>query len=175
MNDYLKQNINKYSPEDLVKGYRLEDDKYVCIYCGKCFDEGLIFSIQDNLYTAKKAVQIHIETDHNGQFNSLINLDSKYTGLSAKQKETLEVMFTNSDIKEVADELATTPSNIRNFKFKNNEKIIQAKIFLSINMLLDEKEEEYKKKKTEDKGNVNNTLGINNIGGFVSKGRIHIK
>lgn len=52
-------------------------------------------------FTAKKALQLHIEKEHGSVFEALIQLDKKYTGLSDIQTELLKLFATGAPDKEI--------------------------------------------------------------------------
>ena len=79
--------IEKLGIDELKRGYKYEKDisSYICNICDKAYAEGEIFKIEDRFYSAKKAVEIHIEKEHSGVFMSLLNHDSKYNSLTPKE------------------------------------------------------------------------------------------
>lgn len=129
------------SLEELKKGYvyHQESEQFVCLICGKCFTNGIIYSDDETMYEAQKYIQVHIQKNHGSTFDFLINLDKKFTGLTEHQKAILEYFYQGNNDKEVAKKLNTgSTSTIRNHRFTLREKQKQAKVFLAIMELLHE-------------------------------------
>ncbi len=74
------------------------------------------------MMTSKKRMSYHIQEDHDGVFNYLLNLNKKFTGLTENQREVLTCFYANKSDKETAQELSLTDSTIRNYRFKLREK-----------------------------------------------------
>lgn len=138
------------SLKDMKKGYVYlnETEEYICLICGKRYEEGIIYRDEENFYTAKKYMKLHIENDHVSMFHYLINMNKKYTGLTEIQKEFLTYYKNNYSDKEIAEKMGGSQSTIRNHRFKLREKEKQAKIFLVLMELL--KEDKIKEDKIED-------------------------
>ncbi|WDV47996.1 DUF2087 domain-containing protein [Clostridiaceae bacterium M8S5] len=136
------------SIHDLKKGYIYDESTalYTCIFCGYKLECGVIHKYNDTLMTSEKRMKLHIQENHGGSFNYLINLNKKLTGLTQNQQEVITCFYKNKTDKEIAKELGITESTIRNYRFKLREKEKQSKILLSIMQLLNEKsskKEEY--------------------------------
>jgi len=92
------------------------------------------------LYEARKAIERHIADEHGSIFEFLLGLDRKLTGLTDHQKRLLELFHAGKTDTETARELGTgSTSTIRNHRFNLREKQKQAKVFLGIMELLEEK------------------------------------
>lgn len=129
------------SLEDIKRGYiyRQDTDDFVCLICGKTFTNGLIYSDNEQLYEAKKYIEIHIRQDHHSVFHVLLQQDKKLTGLTDHQKSILELFYEGHSDNEIAKTLGVgSTSTIRNHRFSLREKQKQAKIFLAIMELLGE-------------------------------------
>lgn len=119
--------------------YRQDSDEFVCLICGKTFTNGIIYPHDNQLYEARKYVEVHIKHCHHSPFQVLLNLDKKLTGLTDHQKTILELFYQGHSDNEVAKELnAGSTSTIRNHRFTLREKQKQAKVFLAIMELLGE-------------------------------------
>lgn len=130
--------------EDLKKGYTYDEKtcKYTCLICGKQFEKGIIYPI-DNLYCdAEKATKLHIDKEHVSVFDYLINMNKKYTGLTEVQKELMKLLKEGKNDKQISEIMGSSTSTIRNHRFKMREKVKQAKIFLSLMKLFDESKKE---------------------------------
>lgn len=123
---------------DLMNGF-IEDDKkgYQCLFCDQSFEREEIFRIDERYFSAKRAVQHHIEQYHGSVFAALLALDKKYTGLSEVQIDLLMLFHEGLSDKEIlAQSSANSVSTIRQHRFKLREKEKQAKVFLAIMSLL---------------------------------------
>lgn len=126
------------SVDDIKKGYSEDDNSYTCLICNKKFIKGRIYKYVDELYDAKKSVEIHIQKEHKSMLEYLLSMNSSFTGLSAVQTEIIKMFAQNISDKEIATKLDVAQSTIRNHRYKLREKEKQAKIFLSIMQLLSE-------------------------------------
>jgi hypothetical protein len=125
------------SIDELEKGYKTIDSNHICLICGEVFEEGIIYSNEDKLMEAKKAIISHIKVKHNSMFDYLVNMDKKYTGLTDAQKSLVTMFASKMNDKEIAKELDASPSTIRNHRFTLREKAKQAKIFLTLMNLME--------------------------------------
>lgn len=127
------------SLEEIKQGFVFDSNtgEYICILCGKAFTDGLIYSEDNQLYEARKYIEVHILRQHGSTFHYLLDLDKKLTGLTDHQKTILELFYDGHSDNEVAKALETgSTSTIRNHRFSLREKQKQAKIFLAIMELL---------------------------------------
>lgn len=115
-------------------------EEYVCLICGERFTQGRVYPNGDVWYEAKKAVQIHINDEHGSVFQCLVELDKKYTGLTGHQKELLTDFYQGLGDKQIAAKMENgNTSTVRNQRFSFREKAKQAKVFLAIMELLEER------------------------------------
>ncbi|WP_425448909.1 DUF2087 domain-containing protein [Dethiothermospora halolimnae] len=127
--------------DSIKKGYIYDDDKaeYICLICGKKYEEGIIYPQGDKLYDAERTMKSHIIKEHNSVFDYLINMDKRYTGLTDVQRQMLKYFYMDLSDKEIVKKQGSgSTSTIRNHRFKLNEKEKQAKVFLAIMELLKE-------------------------------------
>lgn len=139
--DNINELFWKVSVEEMKNGYiyEAEEDHYRCLICGDSFICGIIYPMEEMLYEAKKAVQIHIATQHGSVFQYLLNLNKKYTGLTDHQKNLLNYFYEGYSDKEIVEAIGGgSTSTIRNHRFSLKEREKQAKIFLAIMELLEE-------------------------------------
>lgn len=129
------------SLDELKQGFVFESERevYTCLVCGKGFQQGRIYSIEEELFDAKKAVEIHVEDEHGSMFHVLLGMDKEYTGFTEHQKNLLTLFFQGYNDKEITDQLGGSASTIRNYRFTFREKEKQAKILLAILELLRER------------------------------------
>lgn len=129
------------SLDEIKQGYLYQEsgDIYTCLICGKNFACGVIHQMNGTLYEARKAVERHIVDRHGSVFGFLLSLDKKLTGLTDHQKGLMESFYADKSDAETAKELGTSTSTIRNHRFQLRERQKQAKIFLGLMELLQEK------------------------------------
>jgi len=141
MND-LSEIFWNASVDEIKKGYVYKSDteEYICLVCGASFIKGVVYSNDGVLYEAQKFCEMHIKKEHSSMFEYLINLDKKFTGLTDHQKNLLSMFYKGLSDSEIVKELeGGSTSTIRNHRFTLREKEKQAKVFLSIMELLNEK------------------------------------
>ena len=129
------------SLQEIKEGYiyQQQSDEFTCLICGKSFSNGIIYPGDDQLYEAKKYIQVHIKESHGSAFNFLLNLDKKLTGLTDHQKTILELFYEGRSDSEVASAIGTgSTSTVRNHRFTLRERQKQAKVFLALMELLGE-------------------------------------
>ncbi|MFJ3390802.1 helix-turn-helix transcriptional regulator [Lysinibacillus sp. NPDC086135] len=102
------------------------------------FVKKYLIKIDDRFFTAKKAIQRHIENEHISVFEALLQLNKEDTGLSDIQTELLKLFATGAPDKEIVNSTsANSISTIRQHRFKLKEKEKQAKVFLAIMQALE--------------------------------------
>ena len=130
------------SIEELKKGYVFDEEKegYICLACGETFIKGVIYQDNQVLYEAEKFVQLHIQNEHTSMFDYLLNMDKKFTGLTDLQKKMVQFFYMGLNDKEIVKEMdGGSTSTIRNHRFTLREKMKQAKVFLALMELSEEK------------------------------------
>jgi hypothetical protein len=124
---------------ELKQGYIYEppSGEYVCLVCGERFSKGRIYPMDEGLFEAEKAAEVHIHKVHGSTFAFLLTMDKKYTGLTEHQKEILNAFYQGSSDKEIAVKMDNgNTSTVRNQRFAFRERAKQAKVFLAIMELL---------------------------------------
>ncbi|TLS36837.1 DUF2087 domain-containing protein [Pseudalkalibacillus caeni] len=132
------------SVEELKRGYVFDEhnERFICIVCNEFFQKGVIYPSEGVLYEAELAVKNHVKEDHGSMFEYLLSMNKKYTGLTELQKEILSHFKSGLSDKEIVNELGSgSTSTIRTHRFKLKEKEKQAKVFLTIMELLNDKDE----------------------------------
>ena len=120
---------------ELQNGYRFDQHakSYACLFCRQTYQQGIIYPMGEVLYEAEKAMLVHIQQSHGSVFETLIQLDKKYTGLSDIQREMLQLFHKGLSDKEILERSSSgSISTIRQHRFKLKEKERQAKIFLAL-------------------------------------------
>lgn len=132
------------SIDELKQGYVYEErDRngfYVCLICGEAFEKGVIYKENDKYYEAEKYTSLHIDHVHGTMFSWLLGLDKKMIGLTDLQKGLLRSFQHGLSDSEAAKQLEIgSTSTVRNHRFTLREKAKQAKLFLAVMELVEEK------------------------------------
>lgn len=127
MKDYM--NIDM---DDLINGYYVSGDIFHCAFCPAGFEKGVIYQQDNRQVDAQKAITSHIHDKHGSVFEALIHEDKQHTGLSEIQRDILLHMYNGKSDKDISREMGSSPSTIRNHRFKLREKQKQAKLFLAL-------------------------------------------
>ena len=136
------------SPEEIRRGYLYlpASSEYLCLICGKAYQQGVIYPHLELLLESERAVISHIEEMHGSMFQYLLGMNKKLTGLTELQQNLLDLFHKGYSDQEIARNLgAGSPSTIRSHRFSLKQKEKQAKIFLSIMGLLEKNKQENKK------------------------------
>jgi len=125
---------------ELKQGYQIKEDTYACLLCEETFQQGVIYTINNTLLEAKKAIETHISTIHPNVFEFYLNFGRVYTGLSDGQTELAKLFYKGYSDKEIAKITdANSISTIRNQRFAIREKYKQAKILVTLVELMEER------------------------------------
>ena len=124
--------LKELTLEELTLGYTKADNHtYTCIFCGKMFEEGLVYQSRGKMVTAKRAMEEHIFDKHGGVFYGLVHLDKQVNGLSDSQREIVEGMYLGADNKEICEAMGISQTTVRTHKFNIQKMKREAKIFLA--------------------------------------------
>lgn len=120
--------IRNATIEDFKRGYVWNGKKaeFICLICGEYIGEN------------DDSVNSHT-TSHGTPIERLLMLDKKYTGLTEIQKEFLAMVSNKYSDKEIAMKLACAESTVRNMRFALRERAKQARAFLAVMELAEEK------------------------------------
>jgi len=126
--------IDKLTVEELKNGYiyDIEGKAYICLTCKKTFEIGEVFTFENRIFEAFRAIKIHIESEHGDNFTQLLNSESKYNTFTDNQRELLSLIYLDHSDKEIAKSLGVSPSTIRHQRFMFREKAKQARMYLAI-------------------------------------------
>jgi DNA-binding CsgD family transcriptional regulator len=141
MSEHLKNHLSEYSVADLCSGVRLDGETYLCLICGTCFDEGVIYHSEEESVTAALAARRHV-ANHGGMLRALLDLPRSVSGLSEVQKALLGMFGDGLPDRKVAQKMDKAESTIRNHRFQLRKRIGQAKILAAIGQLLQSSSEE---------------------------------
>lgn len=122
------------SIEEIKNGYSFisQADKYICNICGREFENGEIFKIDDRYFDAGKMIKMHTQIAHEDMLCILSSYDKKYTGITENQKELLSMIYSGMTDNEMAGKTGVAPATIRHQRFVFREKAKQAKLYLAI-------------------------------------------
>ncbi|MCM0648929.1 DUF2087 domain-containing protein [Clostridium swellfunianum] len=120
--------IRNATIEDFKRGYVWDSKKaeFNCLICREYIGE--------NDDSAKRH-----STYHGTPIQRMLMLDKKYTGLTEIQKEFLEMVSNKYNDKEIAMKLACAESTVRNMRFALRERARQARAFLAVMELAEDK------------------------------------
>jgi hypothetical protein len=141
MND-LPETFHRASLEDIMQGFIFHRDMdiFLCILCGKAFEQGVVYPDGSRYLEAGRAIKVHVEKEHPSLFDSLLNLDKKYTGLTEHTKTLLRLFYMGYNDNDIVTEIGGgSTSTIRNHRFVLREREKQARIFCAIMGLLEKK------------------------------------
>lgn len=120
-------------------GHDEKDRVYYCLFCNQQYEEGEIYRFGERLCDAHKAAGLHVEEEHGSVFLTLISEDKKLTGLTDTQKELMTSFYHAIPDKQIAKETHTSPATVRYQRFNLREKAKQARVFLALSELMEEK------------------------------------
>lgn len=134
--------------EEIKQGYVYseEADGFVCLVCGETFTKGVIYRDGETFYEAQKFAAVHVEQAHSSMFEYLLGLNKKLTGLTDLQKSLLQFFYNGYSDNEIVKEMdGGSTSTIRNHRFSLREREKQAKVFLAIMGLIENRTQKKQK------------------------------
>ena len=140
MKDMLMNCLNKIVSRDLGKGFfsDFEKNEYVCIFCGMRFEEGVVYPVEEKLYTGERAAVEHVKSVHGDVFSLLLDLGKELTGISGIQEKVLRAAYEGKNDRQIALEIGgKAESTIRNHRYHLNRKFREAKLFCAVMELLE--------------------------------------
>jgi len=143
MENILDNNLLTLPLADIKNGYRFEDARqgFICLFCGRIFEEGVIFSADDRQVDARRAAAYHISREHEGIFAALLRLGPGRTSISEIQETVLRGIYAGQSDREIAAALGgKSESTVRNHRFHLRKRMKEAKIFLALMELLEERD-----------------------------------
>ena len=120
--------------EEIKSGYSFDSrtGNYICNICGRKFETGEVFKINDRFFDADRMIKLHVKNDHANILDILCSYDKKYTGLTENQKELFNMIYSGMTDNEIAKKTGVAPATIRHQRFVFREKAKQAKLYLAI-------------------------------------------
>ncbi|WIV12484.1 DUF2087 domain-containing protein [Proteiniborus sp. MB09-C3] len=130
----MLENLISMTLDEIKKGYSYESQhqKFICNICGKEFESGEVFRVNDKYYDASRMIKIHIQSEHDDMFDILASNDKKYTGMTENQKDLLRMVYSGMNDSEIAKKNGVASSTIRHQRFVFREKAKQAKLYLAL-------------------------------------------
>ncbi|MEG0774208.1 DUF2087 domain-containing protein [Clostridium sp.] len=124
----MEELIRNAAIDDFKRGYIWDSKKpgFLCLICGNSFSE------------KEEDIRSHV-SEHGTPIERLLLLDKKYTGLTEIQKEFLDMVSKQYNDKEIAVKLGCAESTVRNMRFALRERARQARAFLAVIELAEEK------------------------------------
>lgn len=137
----MREDAMPFDPLPMSRGYAFDaaKDAFVCAKCGACFHAGQVYPIGESFFTAENAAKAHVQTEHGGALNILLELDKKRNTLTENQKLLFARMSEGKTDAQIAAELGVTASTIRHQRFTFKEKARQAQCYLAIYALATQK------------------------------------
>ena len=125
--------------EDLSRGYTLQNGVCRCLFCGEETLCGDIYPLGSRLVDAPTALRLHIGQAHGGLFEALLAQGKKRTGLTEGQSGMLSLFYQGLPDREVAAQMGVADATVRFQRFHLREKARQARAFLALFALLEER------------------------------------
>jgi len=125
--------------EDLSRGYTLQNGVCRCLFCGEETLCGDIYPFGSRLVDAPTALRLHIGQTHGGLFQALLAQGKKRTGLTEGQSGMLSLFYQGLSDREVAAQMGVADATVRFQRFHLREKARQARAFLALFSLLEER------------------------------------
>ncbi|MCF7522326.1 hypothetical protein L3X07_00825 [Levilactobacillus brevis] len=104
---------------ELEQGWHQSADYFSCNYCDAHFACDQVFPVDAVFYPAERMIQHHLQTAHPDATHLLIQTNSKYNTLTAKQQDLLAAFSQGTKDAEIAKQMgvAAQPSAIKNLHF----------------------------------------------------------
>ena len=128
-----------YTLEELTRGYILQNGACRCLFCGQAYLCGDIYAFGSRFVDAPTAVRLHIEQAHGSLFEALLAGGKKSTGLTEGQSEMLACFYRGVPDQEIAAQMGISASTVRYQRFHLREKARQAKVYLALAALLEDR------------------------------------
>jgi len=127
----------------LKAGYTTDDSGFHCLFCTESRRKGHIFPSGSHMLDAEASMQDHLNAAHGCVFSALLELGKKGTGLSETHLSLLGHFFDGLSDKEIQPLAGgVSLSTIRNHRFVLRNKVRQAKVFLALMELLDQRKQD---------------------------------
>lgn len=118
--------------EELKQGYVKVEHGFACTSCDAFFSNEEVYPMQGHYLLAEAAAKHHVEEQHGGSFQRLLDMDKKDNSLTDVQKQLFQYLKEGKSDKVIANLTNTSPSTIRHQRFIFKEKAKQARIYLAL-------------------------------------------
>lgn len=132
---------------ELKQGYADDGDVCRCLFCDARYLKGDIYAFKGRLVEAGTAVRLHIREAHDSAFEVLITGGKKRTGLTEVQSRLMISFYQGLSDQDIAIQTRTSPSTVRYQRFSLREKARQARVFLALFELMEERTKDQPKPK----------------------------
>lgn len=117
---------------DIVRGYCEQEGGYVCLVCGKRYEQGQVYPMGEAFFDAQGAARRHVQDAHGSMADYLLSQEVSSTGITEIQRQLLSLIAAGKSDADIAREMGIAASTVRNHRFKLREKEKQAKLFLAL-------------------------------------------
>ena len=141
------ERLQEDTVDELNAGYRRRGRKegfpegFQCLHCGRSYEKGVVYPVDDRLFDARRAAEEHVTREHGGAFAALLAAGKDGTGLSEVQRDVVEASYEGLTDKQIAGRLGKSASTIRNHRFLLRKRRREARAFLALMRLPDERGE----------------------------------
>jgi hypothetical protein len=145
MTNIKEIHLTKECIEDLKRGFFRDGEtaSHVCLVCGRKFEDGVVYPSGGALLLPERAAKRHVADEHGDVLTLLLDLGKEKTGISEIQESIMRLIHAGRSDREIAAELGgKSASTVRNHRFQLRKKMREAKLFLALMELLEEREPE---------------------------------
>ncbi|WP_407886362.1 DUF2087 domain-containing protein [Levilactobacillus sp. N40-8-2] len=125
-------NLGDLTLTEIEQGWHETDAAYICNTCDATFAKDQVFPEDDKFYPAATMIRHHLAAAHPNSVATLIQNDTKYNTLTAKQRDLLLAFVQGQKDAAIAEEMGIAAATVRHQKFTFREKAKQAKLYLAI-------------------------------------------
>ncbi len=135
LNASIEELAAGFARDESLKGYR-------CLACGAAFEDGRVYAEGEALLLAERAAAAHVARSHGGAFALLKGLGDEAAGLPEVQAKVLDLLHEGKSDDEIAQVLGgKSASTVRNHRFNLRRREAEARVFLAMMRLVDERGE----------------------------------
>lgn len=138
----IDNGLSNASIEELAAGYGRDESLkgFRCLACGAAFEDGRVYAEGEALLLPERAAAAHVARSHGGAFALLKGLGDEAAGLPEVQGKVLDLLFEGKSDEEIAEALGgKSASTVRNHRFNLRRREAEARIFLAMMRLVDER------------------------------------
>ncbi|WP_249274470.1 DUF2087 domain-containing protein [Candidatus Enterococcus clewellii] len=135
--------MKKITITDMENGYVEQSNQFLCLYCAQSYHTSFVYPDNENLANAEFMIKKHLNSQHGGAAEALLQLDKNESGLTDIQKHFLSLVNQGLSDEQIAEKMTISKSAVRNHRFKLKEKRRQATTLIALLNLLDDSANEY--------------------------------